>query len=403
MFNDDKCPKKDKRRHHHRHSAGGNPENNAERHNVWWNMMKQFHDLANGEYGIDREETREHVPSFSAGATPQQPCWMDYLKGFTIPVVVESNNKKETTPEEQNSARQTPDQEQHQTPSTSPRPEKKEEAKPNAGENKPAQSPGLLDFIGILNGLAKPLGVEVVNLYQEPATSHVPAANPTAPPTPPTEFIIPVVVEKSTPSKLSSTEFTTTTNMHQTERSIVDESIPLQAEQTEHVKETLSADPDESDKEWDVIDEENSMENAEKRRLIAPISNPANVISSSSAMIADELMSLNSNSVSSDNHFELSKKLSSIPPIHTRTQTSPVAGGPNFKKLSDDLKEHIAAQQSDPSQEFLGAFDPRINNAVHSMVQMGFSNEGGWLTQLLYSVDGDISRAIDLMQPIRRK
>lgn len=33
------------------------------------------------------------------------------------------------------------------------------------------------------------------------------------------------------------------------------------------------------------------------------------------------------------------------------------------------------------------------------MISMGFSNEGGWLTQLLASVKGDVSRAFDLLQP----
>lgn len=43
--------------------------------------------------------------------------------------------------------------------------------------------------------------------------------------------------------------------------------------------------------------------------------------------------------------------------------------------------------------------DARVNEALTAMMAMGFSNEGGWLTQLLETVDGSISNALDLLQP----
>ncbi|XP_057324608.1 sequestosome-1 [Microplitis mediator] len=42
--------------------------------------------------------------------------------------------------------------------------------------------------------------------------------------------------------------------------------------------------------------------------------------------------------------------------------------------------------------------DPKIQKAVEAMIQMGFSNENGWLTNLLVTKEGDIVRALDALQ-----
>ncbi|XP_073823569.1 protein ref(2)P-like [Musca autumnalis] len=46
--------------------------------------------------------------------------------------------------------------------------------------------------------------------------------------------------------------------------------------------------------------------------------------------------------------------------------------------------------------------DELINSSVHAMMAMGFSNEGAWLTQLLESVNGNISEALDLISATQR-
>merc|ERR1711915_41539 len=46
--------------------------------------------------------------------------------------------------------------------------------------------------------------------------------------------------------------------------------------------------------------------------------------------------------------------------------------------------------------------DPKIQVALQAMTNMGFSNEGGWLTQLLETKRGDIGRTLDILQPARK-
>lgn len=43
--------------------------------------------------------------------------------------------------------------------------------------------------------------------------------------------------------------------------------------------------------------------------------------------------------------------------------------------------------------------NPKINRAVHTMVEMGYSNEDNWLTQLCMNVNGDVNKALAFLTP----
>lgn len=61
-----------------------------------------------------------------------------------------------------------------------------------------------------------------------------------------------------------------------------------------------------------------------------------------------------------------------------------------------------AVEAAEVSQPQVTHPDPRIQVALQAMTNMGFSNEGGWLTSLLEAKNGDIGKVLDILQPVKK-
>jgi len=81
------------------------------------------------------------------------------------------------------------------------------------------------------------------------------------------------------------------------------------------------------------------------------------------------------------------------------------------KKLSEDNKKEndewtILDDKSDkisePLYPNLGSLKPKVQIAVQAMENMGFNNQGGWLTDLLERNDGNIGKVLDLLAPAKQ-
>ena len=45
--------------------------------------------------------------------------------------------------------------------------------------------------------------------------------------------------------------------------------------------------------------------------------------------------------------------------------------------------------------------DSKLQVAIQAMMNMGFKNEGGWLSNLLLAKNGDIGKVLDLLHPVK--
>jgi sequestosome 1 len=76
-----------------------------------------------------------------------------------------------------------------------------------------------------------------------------------------------------------------------------------------------------------------------------------------------------------------------------------------IKIIQEEKKEQIypsLPEDATATAPTTSSPDPKIQIALQAMINMGFSNEGGWLTSLLEAKNGDIGKVLDILQPVKK-
>ena len=71
--------------------------------------------------------------------------------------------------------------------------------------------------------------------------------------------------------------------------------------------------------------------------------------------------------------------------------------GEMISNALESLDSLVVEEEEEKSGEELK--DDKIKHALEEMKKMGYADDGGWLTQLLTSTDGDISKAMAVIKP----